>query len=160
MNRTFQKIAMGVFFSIFSVSAMAAGSAADDISVADPRVRAVPEGQMNSAAFMILKNAGPSDHAVVAAQSPVAKVVELHTHVNEGGMMKMRQIEKIEIKSGSEAVLQPGGLHVMLMGLKQQIKDGDVVPVTLKFEDGSKMELTAPAKKMQMMMKQHQHNSD
>ncbi len=138
--------------AVFAASALA-GSAADNISVSNPYVRAVPPGQPNSAAFLVLKNADSADHSLVKADSPAASVVELHTHVQEGGMMKMRPVEKIDVKAGSEAVLQPGGLHIMMMDLKKPLNPGDNVPITLTFEDGSSKSIDAPVQKLQMQMK-------
>jgi len=86
-----------------------------EISIGDPYARAVPPGQPNSAVFMSLENRSGADQALVAAESGVSEVVELHTHVAEGGMMRMRRIEKIELPAGQSVTLQPGGLHVMLM---------------------------------------------
>lgn len=142
--------------TVFAASALA-GNAADNISVSDPYVRAVPPGQPNSAAFLVLKNADSADHSLVKAASPAASVVELHTHVQEGGMMKMRPVEKIDIKAGSEAVLQPGGLHIMMIDLTKPLSPGDNVPITLTFEDGSSKSIEAPVQKMQMQMKGMQH---
>lgn len=134
-----------------------AGGAADSISVADPYVRAVPPGQPVSAAFMGLKNGDAADHALVRAESPSAGVVELHTHVHEGGMMKMRPVEKIDIKAGGETALQPGGFHIMLIDLKQTLEPDAVVPLTLIFEDGSTKTMDAPVRKLQMQMKPMPH---
>lgn len=158
MKRIVRNSGIGACLALISMAAAADG--AGDVSASDLRARAVPEGQKNSAAFMTLSNSGSGDHTIVSAHSPVANIVELHTHIDEGGMMMMRRIEKIEIKASSDTVLQPGGLHVMLIDLKQQLNDGDDVPLTLEFEDGSRLELVAPAKKMQMkMMKEHSHGT-
>lgn len=135
------------------VPALAAADAAESIMVMDAYVRAVPPGQTNSAAYMKLHNGSGEHHAVVGAKTDVAKMAELHTHTSEGGMMKMRKIEKIDIQPNGEAVLQPGGDHVMLMGLKADLKDGDNAMITLVFEDGSKKMVHAPVRKMEMKMK-------
>ncbi|MDP2154779.1 MAG: copper chaperone PCu(A)C [Sulfuricella sp.] len=130
-----------------------AGSAAESVSANEPFVRMVPPGMTNTGAFMVLKNADSKDHKVVKAESPVAKAVELHTHTNEGGVMKMRPVKDIEIKAKGEAVLKPGSLHVMLIGLKQDLKEGDNVAITLTFEDGSSKKVEAPVRKIQTEMK-------
>ncbi|HIP53735.1 MAG TPA: copper chaperone PCu(A)C [Chromatiales bacterium] len=130
-----------------------AGTAADDVVVSDTYARAVPPGQPNSASFLTLTNNGEKAHALVAAKSPVSKVVELHTHTMEGGMMRMRRVEKIDLPAGQATKLQPGGLHIMLIGLHQQLKEGDKVPLTLVFEDGSETDVTAPVRKLRMKMK-------
>jgi copper(I)-binding protein len=137
-----------------------AGSAAESVSANDPYVRMVPPGMTVSGAFMVLKNADSKDHKLVKAESPVAKAVELHTHTNEGGVMKMRPVKDIEVKAQGEAVLKPGSLHVMLIGLKQELKEGDNVPITLTFEDGSSKKVEAPVRKIQTEMKmemKHDH---
>ncbi|MFA7096931.1 MAG: copper chaperone PCu(A)C [Gammaproteobacteria bacterium] len=134
-----------------------AGSAADSVTAADAYIRAVPPGQPNSAAFMVLKNGDSVDHALVGAASPAANVVELHTHVHEDGMMKMRPVDKIDIKAGGETALQPGGLHIMLIDLTQPLTPGERVPVTLTFEDGTSKNIDAEVRKLQMQMQGMQH---
>ncbi|GAB4346500.1 MAG: copper chaperone PCu(A)C [Gammaproteobacteria bacterium] len=129
-----------------------AGTAAADVEVHNPYVRAVPPSAPNSAAFMTLVNKGGA-HAVVRAESEISKVVELHTHVKEGGMMRMRQVEKIDIPAHARTVLKPGGLHVMFLGLKQALKEGDQVRFKLVFEDGSEATITAPVKRVMAGMK-------
>ena len=149
-------LVIAVQLAFASLPLMAVQDAAGSVSVTDPYVRAVPPGQKSSAAFMKLRNASDVEHAVVSADSAAAEIVELHTHVKEGGMMKMRQIETITVPAGSETVLKPGGLHVMLINLKQVLKAGDSVSVTLVFEDGSKKEVRAPVRKIRTRM-QHKH---
>jgi len=120
---------------LFSVGAFA--GAADTVSVQDAYVRLAPPNAPATGAFMVIKNNGAKDVKVLKADNPASKVTELHTHLNEGGVMKMRPVPAIDIKSKSEAVLKPGGLHVMLIDLKAPMKEGDVVPITLNFDDGS-----------------------
>lgn len=133
-----------------------AQSAADSVKVDDPYVRAVPPGQPNSASFMTLQNSSGSDHALVGAESPVAKVVELHTHIEMDGMLSMRPVERIELPAGESVELRPGGLHVMLLGLQQKLNPGDKVPVRLLFEDGSGLDLSAEVRKLRMQMRKMQ----
>ncbi|MEN8167933.1 MAG: copper chaperone PCu(A)C [Pseudomonadota bacterium] len=132
--------------------------AADRVEVKAPYVRAVPPGQPNSASFMMLHNGDSQDHALVGAESPVAKVVELHTHTMVDGMMRMRQVEKIELPAGKMTGLQPGGLHIMLIGLQQTLTPGEDIPLNLLFEDGSKAAVSAPVRKLQMHMKKMDHS--
>ena len=138
---------------LWSAAVAAAGTAADAIMVKEPYGRAVPPGQPNSAAFLMLMNNSATDHAVVGGESPVAKVVELHEHIHQNGMMKMRQIPRIEVKANSKTVLQPGGLHIMLIGLKQELKKGEKVSLTLKFDDGSTKTIEAPVRSVMGGMK-------
>ncbi|MDH5600657.1 MAG: copper chaperone PCu(A)C [Gammaproteobacteria bacterium] len=139
-----------------SLNSYAAGS----VSVINPYARAVPAGQPNSAAFMVLKNTSDQDRAVIHARSNASKVVELHTHKKEGGMMRMRQVEKIVVKANSETVLKPGGLHIMFIGLKQPFKAGNKAELELEFDNGEKVKFTAPIKMvagMNMMKMKKQH---
>ena len=92
---------------------------------------------------MVIKNNGDKDVKGVKADNPVSKATELHTHLNEGGVMKMRPVAAIEIKAKGEAVLKPGGLHVMLIDLKAAMQEGDSVPITLTFGDGSSKQVDA-----------------
>lgn len=123
------------------------------VDVSGAYVRSVPPGHPNSAAFMVLKNTSDQDRALVNAKSSISKVVELHTHRKEGGMMRMRRIKQIDIKAGGETVLKPGGLHVMFIGLKQAVNPGDEVDLELVFDDGSKIKLMVPVKVVAGMMK-------
>jgi len=138
-----------------SSNTIAATAASDSVTVIDPYVRAVPPGQTVSAAFMQLENTSGIMIAVVNADSPVSKVVELHTHTHENGMMKMRRVEKIDIPANGKTVLKPGGLHIMLIDLHEPLKVDQKVPVTLEFEDGSRKTIEAPVRKIMMkgMMK-------
>ena len=146
-----------VFISVLSLFSgiLFAATAAENMMIVDPYVRAVPPGQTVSACFMQLKNNSSMAHAIVKASSDVAKVVELHTHTHENGMMMMRQVEKMDIPANGETTLQPGGLHIMLIGLHNELKLDQKVSITLEFEDGSKKQIEAPVRKIMMkgMMK-------
>jgi len=131
-------LAAGLMFS----AGVLAG-AADNVSVQDPYVRLAPPNAAATGAFMVIRNTGDKDIKVVKADNPVSKATELHTHLNEGGVMKMRPVPAIEIKAKGEAVLKPGGLHVMMIDLKAHLKEGDSVPITLTFDDGSSKQVDA-----------------
>jgi len=131
-------LAAGLIFS----SIVFAG-AADQVAVNEPYVRLAPPNAPATGAFMVIKNNGDKDVKVVKADNPASKVTELHTHLNEGGVMKMRPVPAIEVKAKGEAVLKPGSLHVMLIDLKAPMKEGDVVPITLTFDDGSSKQVDA-----------------
>ena len=126
---------------LFSAGVLA--GAADNVSVQDPYVRLAPPNAAATAAFMVIRNTGDKDVKVVKADNPVSKATELHTHLNEGGVMKMRPVPAIEIKAKGEAALKPGGLHVMMIDLKAPLKEGDSVPITLTFDDGSSKQVDA-----------------
>lgn len=118
-----------------------AGGTADQITVNDAYIRQAPPGAMAAGAFMVIRNSGSKEARIVTASNPASRVTELHTHLNEGGVMKMRQVKDIPVPAGGEAVLKPGGLHVMLIDLKAPLKDGDMVPIVLGMADGSSKEV-------------------
>lgn len=135
---------------VMGLTAPVLANVAAEIDVQHAYVREVPPGQMISAAFMQLDNNDMSDHQVVAARSDAAEVVELHTHTHENGMMKMRQVQEINLPAGVETQLKPGGLHIMLIDLRAPLSKEEPVKLTLEFEDGSEKELSLPVKPVVM----------
>lgn len=103
------------------------------VTIQDAWVRGTVPQQQASGAFMQLSAA--KDIRLIGAKSPVANVVEIHEMVMDNNVMKMRQIPGLDIVPGRVLELKPGGYHVMLIELKQQLKGGDMVPITLMFED-------------------------
>jgi periplasmic copper chaperone A len=147
-------------FAAALLTTLAVAAHGAEISIGDPYARAVPPGQPNSAVFMSLENRSGEDQAVVSAESAVSEIVELHTHVEEDGMMRMRRIEKIEVPAGETVTLRPGGLHVMLIGLKQGLEPGDVVDLTLLLEDGTRTAVQAPVRRIEMQQMHHPKSGD
>lgn len=153
-----KKISLFAAGLLFSAGVLAA--AADNIAVLDPYVRLAPPNAPATGAFMVIKNNGDKDVKVVKADNTATKVTELHTHLNEGGVMKMRPVPAIEVKAKGEAVLKPGGLHIMLIDLKAPMKEGDMVPITLTFDDGSSKRVDAKVVRPMaapMPMGEHKH---
>jgi len=96
--------------------------------------RATPPGAKVGGGYMTIKNAGAADK-LVGASSSVAAKVELHVHINDNGVMKMREVPGgYDIPAKGAFELKPGGAHLMFMDLKAPLKEGDKVTVTLKFE--------------------------
>jgi copper(I)-binding protein len=144
-------LAIVLAFGLFSNAE--AASVADQITVTDPYVRAVPPVVKNSAAFMQIHNSGAEEYFVVSASTPVAGKVELHMHTMDDGVMRMRQIPHIHLPANGTATLQPGGLHIMLLDLKGPLDLGDQVPITLTFDDGSIKDISAEVRSVTQMMK-------
>jgi copper(I)-binding protein len=99
------------------------------------------------AVYMTIKNGGAADDKLVAAASPVAGKVELHIEIMDNGVMKMRPLPAIDVKANGETMLKPGGMHVMLIGLKHPLKQGESFPLTLTFEKAGKVTVTVPIEK-------------
>lgn len=109
-----------------------ASNAFAQITVTNPWVRATVPQQSASGAFMQIRSI---DRArLLAVSSPVAASVQLHKMEMNGQMMKMREVDGIDLPAGEAVNLASGGYHVMLFGLKRQLKEGDVVPLSLVIE--------------------------
>lgn len=116
------------------VLAQAAFAAGPVIEVEDPWARESPPMVTNGAAYMTLVNRGDETDRLMSVSGEVAETIELHAHLMEGTVMKMRKIQGIEVNPGEPAILQPGGTHVMLIGLKAPLVKGSSFPLTLHFE--------------------------
>jgi hypothetical protein len=100
----------------------------------------------NGAIYVTLSNSGSQPDALVSASTDVAQKTELHETTRDGGVMKMRPVKEIPVPAGGKTELKPGGYHIMLMGLKHDLKPGEKVAVTLKFEHGGEAQVEAPVK--------------
>jgi copper(I)-binding protein len=103
--------------------------------------RALPPVSQNGAVYLVLKNYAAAPDRLMGASSPVAERVEVHGHEMEGGMMTMRRVEAVALNPGEYVRLEPGGTHLMLIGLKQPLKQGEQIPLTLEFETASAVEV-------------------
>ncbi|PPB81141.1 hypothetical protein LV82_01183 [Albidovulum inexpectatum] len=125
---------------------LAAPALADGmISIHDAYARFMPGG-MAGAAFMEIRNDGAEDDRLVDVRSPIAKRVELHTHVagNDGVMQMMHVPEGFEVPAAGSHVLARGGDHVMFMGLVERPRDGQTIPLTLVFEKAGEITIDVP----------------
>lgn len=120
-------------------------SLAGDIEIMDPYARASRPGAPSGAIFMSIQNTGALADRLVAAKSPAAAVVQIHTHVEESGIMKMREVQAgIPVPADGTHILARGGDHVMLMGVTQELVDGDTVSLTLVFEVAGEVTVEVP----------------
>ncbi len=124
--------------SLLAATALVMGLAgiaqAGDITVSNAWSRASMGMARAGVAFMTLKNSGKVDDKLISASADISKKVELHTHLMDNGIMRMRQVESIDVPAGAVTQLKPGGLHVMFIGLKAPLKKGESFPLTLNFE--------------------------
>lgn len=107
-----------------------------EVRIDDPWVRGTVSAQKATGAFMTVT--APSTARLVSATSPVAGVVEIHEMVMQDNVMRMRAIKGLDLPAGQPVALKPGGYHIMLMNLKQPLKTGETVPVTLTLEEGGR----------------------
>ena len=138
------KVRLFFFVAILSVLLVACGSAGDgSLQVKDVWARpALADG--NSAAFFVIENPG-ADDTLLSASSDVANAVELHKTTMQDGVMQMRQQENVPTPKG-ETTFAPGGLHVMFIGLHNDLKPGDTFTLTLNFEKAGERTLNVEVK--------------
>lgn len=127
---------------LLAALAMAGAAQAQDLRVSHAYARATVPHQPAGGAYLTIENTGKTTDKLVAASSPAAKTVELHTMSMEGNVMKMREVPAIELKPAEKLEMKPGaGYHLMLMGLRDQLKPGSRFPMTLQFEQAGKIEI-------------------
>ncbi|MEZ5820164.1 MAG: copper chaperone PCu(A)C [Bradyrhizobium sp.] len=116
---------------------------AGDLVITQAWSRATPSGAKVAGAYLTVQNKGATGDRLVSGSADIAGRVEIHEMTMDGGVMKMRPLDKgLAIDPGKTVKLAPGGYHVMLMDLKSPLKQGDKVPVTLQFEKAGKVNLT------------------
>ena len=129
-----------IAFALVATLGMAAAAAAveftaGDITVGDPWSRATAGAAKNGVVYLTIVNRGSTADRLVAASAPVAGMASLHESAMEGGVMKMRPVRAVAVGPGETVVLRPGGLHIMLMNLKRPLREGEMFPVDLTFEE-------------------------
>jgi copper(I)-binding protein len=92
-------------------------------------------------AYLTVRNGGDQDDRLIGVSSEVADKAELHSSVVQDGVMKMRAVEALDVPAHGEAVLEPGGLHIMLIGLKAPLEEGKSFALTLEFENAGEIEV-------------------
>ncbi len=135
---------VGFVFAATTVSAQTG-----QLEVGNAWARATPGKSMTGAAYVTIRS--PTADKLVAASSPVAKKAELHTMSMSGMVMKMRPIAGLDIPAGQAVTLQPGGMHIMLIGLAQPLKAGQTFPLTLTFEKAGERTVNVAVEKMGAM---------
>lgn len=117
------------------------------LTIEEPWSRATAPGASVGGGFLVLDNAGADDR-LVAASSPVSARVELHTMSMQDNVMRMREVEHIEVPAGKRVELRPGGLHLMFIELKAPLEEGRSFPVTLRFERAGEVEVQMSVRSM------------
>ena len=115
-----------VFLMSFSVSAQ--------IVIEKPWARASAPGATVAGGYMIIRNSGAAPDRLVAGSSPASAKVELHVHIMDNNVMKMRQVSGYDVPAKGSFELKPGGAHLMFIDIKRPFKEGEKVPLKLKFE--------------------------
>lgn len=132
------------------------------IQIEDAWARESPPTVSNGAAYLTLINAGKDTDRLLSASGDVAKTIELHTHLMDNNVMRMRRIDAIEVAPGEPTVLRPGGLHIMLIDLKQPLVAGQAFPLKLRFEKAGEIpvEISVRGKDGGAMPAAHGHHPE
>lgn len=146
-------LSLMVASSAYAEHALQAGS----LTIKDPYARATVVAQKSGGGFMKIENTGAADQ-LIGASSPVAKEMQLHIMSMDGNVMKMRQVQAMDIPAKGSLELQPGGLHLMFIDLKGQLKTGDQIPVKLKFQKAGEVEVKFHVKDLKPAHGQPGHN--
>lgn len=107
-----------------------------ELVVSEAYVRGLPPGQPNTAAFMTLSNTGDKAVEIIAVSSNASAKAEIHHSKNHNGMMSMEKLAGLTIAAGDSVTLQPGGRHLMLLGLHQPLSEGDEVKLQFNLSNG------------------------
>jgi copper(I)-binding protein len=134
---------VAALFALADAPAQAQEVKAGDLVITQPWSRATPAGAKVAGGYLTIENKGAAPDRLVSGAGDVAGKVEIHEMAMNNGVMTMRPLDKgLVIEPGKTVKLAPGGYHMMLMDLKQPLKQGDKVPVTLEFEKAGKVALS------------------
>jgi len=150
------KLKVLMLAAIGALSMQAAWAA--NISVSDAWARATMPGQKVSGAYMQIQS--DADAKLISVSSPAVPRVEVHEMKMDGDVMRMREVQAIDLPKGKTVSLEPGGYHIMLMNLPKPIAAGEVIPLTLTIESGGKrqtVEVKAEARAAGGAMQDHHH---
>lgn len=120
---------------------------AQEIIVNDAWIRGIPPSAKTTAAFMTIQNTGSKEMTLISATCEVSEIVQIHTMEQVGEVMKMKELSKLSVPANGQTSLVPKGYHIMLIGLLRSISEGEVIPLSLNFTDGSIVNVAAVVRK-------------
>lgn len=137
-------ITLLLFLASCQPAASRQGTTGPAVTIKDPWARPAKAGTMGmtSAVYFVVVNEGPDADALIGAATDVAGRVELHETRRRGDVMEMSPVSEVEVPPRSRVTFQPGGLHVMLMDLKRDLKVGDSFSLTLRFRKAGDIKIT------------------
>jgi len=136
---------VAIFLSLLFLTtpAWAHEEKSEHLTISHPWSRATAPSQKVGAVFMKISTNGANEDRLIGAESPDAETVQIHGHTMVNDVMRMRPVDGVVIPATGEAVLAPGGFHIMLIGLKAPLFEETVIPLTLIFEKAGKVEIEA-----------------
>lgn len=136
-------LALGASVMLLSNAALAQTG---DVAITNVWARATPGGAQTAAAYVTVTS--PTGDTLTGASTPAAQKAEIHTMTMEGSVMKMRQVDGIDLPAGQPVTLKPGGYHIMLTGLAKPLEAGQSFPLTLDFVKAGKKEVMVSVEKV------------
>jgi periplasmic copper chaperone A len=127
----------GILVIVLALAPLLSGCAATGsggVEVRDAWVRPAAQGR-NGAVYFALENHSSQTQELIGVASDIADAVEIHESKMSGDVMEMHQLESVSLAPGTEVKFEPGGLHMMLIGLKKELKNGDEIDITLQFKN-------------------------
>jgi len=150
-------LALSVQILAWSGAALAHSYKLGSLEIGHPWARATPPTAPTGGGFLTITNKGTAADRLVSASSPAAASVQVHEMKMEGNVMRMRELANgLEIAPGATVTLAPGGLHMMMMGLKAPLKQGEKVPLTLVFEKAGTIDVEIAVEAMGATPGHHQ----
>jgi copper(I)-binding protein len=143
--------------SLAFVALLFSASAWSQVQIEKPWIRATAPGAKVAAGYMTVRNTAAQADRLVGGASPVAAKVETHIHVKDGEILRMREVNGYDIPAKGVLELKPGGAHLMLVNIKQPLKEGDKVPMTLKFERAGEVKVDFHVGRLTAPSSQHKH---
>jgi copper(I)-binding protein len=132
-----------VFAALLAAAALCSPARAGELAVLEAWARATPPAAAVAAAYLTIDNGAGGADRLLGASSDAAGRVEVHESRREGEVMRMRKVEPLDIPAGERVVFAPGGLHVMLMDLKAPLRQGEKLPLVLRFEHAGAVQVEA-----------------
>lgn len=136
-------VMLAVMWAGLAPTAQAHEIIAGQLQIIHPYISAPPPAAKSAAGYVVIANEGTTPDRLIAVETPIAAMATLHvTDFGADGVARMQALDGLEIAGGEIVTLEPGGMHVMLMGLTAPLKAGDTVPATLVFEHAGRVEIT------------------
>ena len=132
-------------------------SALGQVQVEEPWSRATAPGARVAAGYMVIRNQGAAADRLVGASSPAAERIETHISVRDGEVMRMREVKAYDIPAKGSFELKPGGAHLMFVDLKAPFREGERIPVVLKFQNAGEVKIELQVTGLAGRQKHHHH---
>lgn len=123
---------------------LVAGPVHAQVTTEAPWARATVPGARVAGGYLTVRNESSLPDRLVGASSPIAVRIEFHLHIADGEIMRMRQVQALDVPANGFLALKPGAAHLMFVDIREPFKEGDVVPVTLRFDRAGELTVHVP----------------